>query len=63
MARENRLRDAKETLAEARRLLEESKRSKEMGVVVPNTTFPIANSVGSSNSTNKLVLLWVENYL
>ena len=31
MAREDRLRDAKETLAEARRLLEESKRTKEMG--------------------------------
>lgn len=31
MTRENRLRDAKETLVEARRLLEESKRTKEMG--------------------------------
>ena len=31
MTREDRLRDAKDTLAEARRLLEESKRSKEMG--------------------------------
>ncbi len=31
MAREDRLRDAKETLAQARRLLEDSKRTKEMG--------------------------------
>ncbi len=41
MAREDRLRDAKETLAEARRLLEESKRTKEMG---QNQRHNISNS-------------------
>lgn len=41
MAREDRLRDAKETLAEARRLLEDSKRTKEMG---QNDRYKISNS-------------------
>ena len=41
MAREDRLRDAKDTLAEARRLLEDSKRTKEMG---QNDRYKISNS-------------------